>query len=143
MHIYIKQPNRNICWLRSSTRSLQRNLKLTQFHGINFHIGTIRVCVNIRIVNDVWVREWVTEWTNGNGVCLSLCVCVCVVQSTAKLFGFNVYLRKIHPFQIQWCMSTILKNLPARYPYDSVIYIHNTYVCIYHILCIFWLVNWN
>lgn len=35
---------------------------------------------------------------------------VCAVQSTAKLFGFNVYLRKIHPFQIQWCMSTILKN---------------------------------
>lgn len=106
-----EQPNRNICWLRSSTRSLQRNPKLTQFHGINFHILELaysRKCA--------CVREWENEWQSEQMkmVCGSVnavvCVCVCAVQSTAKLFGFNVYLRKIHPFQTQWCMSTILKN---------------------------------
>lgn len=45
--IYI-QFNGNICWLRSSTRSLQRNPKLTQFHEINFHAETIRTwCVSV------------------------------------------------------------------------------------------------
>lgn len=88
---------------------MQRNPKLTQFHGINFHIETSsrKWCV--------WVREWVTEWTNENGVCL--CVCAPFNQQQNFLGLMFTYVKFTHFKFNDACQpfSKIASTIPIRH----------------------------